>query len=890
MSKKVWFGVIPLALFILLVCQPLWPAAPKGHDWALHFYRIPIVTEMWQRGVLFSRWQPDLVLGYGSPLFLFYPPGSAYLLTALYWLTGQNGPLAYTLAFATALALATGGMFLLGRALYGGWGGWAATIAYTLSPHLLYQSYERGSLSNALAMALFPWALWGMVQLTKRPLPKWVVMTAVFLALIFLSHTAASLIFAPFLLLVGLTLAGRPSHPATSPALRPFLFLPLVAFLLGLGLAAFSWLPSLVEFPLTRYQVSAQGVNFRDYFASPLLAWPPTMVAKLHNAPLPKSAGAGLMVLALGGVATVLWQSWHGKRDWFNLLLMAIGGGMLFLTIPASAWVWENVTPLQNFQFPWRLLDIPVLCLALLSAKGLTAVSPKWQFPLLVAATLLLFANALPYLYPPRLANLPTKPTLADSGRVQQQWHIWGLTAWGEYSATTVTEWPADPPFPSAAQGASLGQKLQPVQGATILSSTPWQAEIALNLPQAANLTFETHYFPGWQAELVSNHQDLTITREGESPAGEPIPIEIDEKGRISIPVPAGEHTLFVYWGRTPIRWLADSLSVIALLGLGIMASRKWQVASKETPQTAAPNSPLIYLFLLLLIGKIVWLDQFDTPLISHPQNGQIPSATIPPWGNFNNHIQLSGYTLQPDGLLTLYWYAQQTNLPFYQVVINLVDARGVPAKIITNSLPGITLTNFWEAGQLTRDVYQLPIWLGQRPIGYQVGVMLVDPQTNQPVPVIDSPNGQVEINLGRLKLPPEMGESAPALGQFGGVIELQQITMPEQIKVGETAEFILFWHVLAQPTNDYTVFVHLLYPDGTLAATNDGPPVVGFYPTSYWERGEVVRDSHPWQAMVLPGRYLVQIGLYQPETGQRLPTTNDLGDRIIIGEIEVTE
>lgn len=898
MRSSKWFCIVPLVLLIGLVCQPLWPAPPKGHDWLLHFYRIPVVSSLWQSGVLFSRWQPDLVLGYGSPLFLFYPPGSAYLLTALYWLVGQNAPLAYTLSFVIALALAAVGMFLLGRALYGGWGAWMAAIAYTLSPHLLYQTYERGSLSNALAMGLFPWALWGMVQLAKRPFPKWVVITAVSLALIFLSHAAASLIFAPFLLLAAISyqLSAISNQQSATSAPRSSLLalrssLLLCTFLLGICLSAFSWVPGLAEFSATRYQASAQTVDFHHYFASPLLAWPPAMVAELHNAPLPKSAGVGLVLLAVGGVALTLWQSWRKKPDWFGLMLIGTGGGLLFLTTATSAWVWEHVTPLQNFQFPWRLLDIPVLCLALLAAKGLTAVSPKWQFPLTAAATLLLFANALPYLYPPRLNNLPTQLTPADASQAQQQWSIWGLTAWGEYSTATVPEWPGSPPFPQADQGATLGQKLQPITGATLISSTPWQAEIALNLPQAANVRFYTHYFPGWQARLVPSTQYSVLSD------GEGVAVEADENGRISIPMPAGEHTLFVYWGRTPVRWLADGLSLVALVVLiGVVwrgARSEERGVKNEERRANERNLPLSLLLLLLLIGKVAWVDRFDTPLVIHAQNGRISTTTQPTWGNFNNYLQLTGYELQPDGLLTLYWYAQQDDLPLYHILINLVDARGIPAKTITNPLPGTTPTNFWEAGQLTRDVYELPIRLGQRPIGYQVSVALVDPQTNQAVPLVDAPAGQVEVLLGRLKLPPpETAESTTApLVQFGDVIQLQQVRLPAQVKVGETAEISLLWHVLAPLPADYTIFIHLLHPDSTLAATNDGPPVNGFYPTSYWELGEHIRDEHPWQAALPPGRYQVQIGFYRPDTGERLPTTDgELGDRVTVGEIEVTD
>ena len=71
-------------LLVALACQPLLGLPPRGHDALLHYYRIPAVSRLWHDGILFSRWLPDLIYGYGSPLFNFYPPLSAYLLTALY--------------------------------------------------------------------------------------------------------------------------------------------------------------------------------------------------------------------------------------------------------------------------------------------------------------------------------------------------------------------------------------------------------------------------------------------------------------------------------------------------------------------------------------------------------------------------------------------------------------------------------------------------------------------------------------------------------------------------------------------------------------------------------------------------------------------------------------
>ena len=83
----------------------------------------------------------------------------------------------------------------------------------------------------------------------------------------------------------------------------------------------------------------------------------------------------------------------------------------------------------------------------------------------------------------------------------------------------------------------------------------------------------------------------------------------------------------------------------------------------------------------------------------------------------------------------------------------------------------------------------------------------------------------------------------------------------------------------------DYTLFVHVVRADGSLAAQFDGGPRGGLFPTGFWDDGAVVQDE---VLLDLPpdlesGRYSVLIGWYNQETGERLlarsggePVTNN--------------
>ncbi len=92
-----------------------------------------------------------------------------------------------------------------------------------------------------------------------------------------------------------------------------------------------------------------------------------------------------------------------------------------------------------------------------------------------------------------------------------------------------------------------------------------------------------------------------------------------------------------------------------------------------------------------------------------------------------------------------------------------------------------------------------------------------------------------------------------------------------------------LDWQVIAQPTDDYSILIHLRDGDGNLIASWDGPVAEGehgYYSTLVWEPGEYISDE---RAIKLPDGvdpvgegYRLVIGIYNTRTGERLPVTVD--------------
>ncbi len=103
-----------------------------------------------------------------------------------------------------------------------------------------------------------------------------------------------------------------------------------------------------------------------------------------------------------------------------------------------------------------------------------------------------------------------------------------------------------------------------------------------------------------------------------------------------------------------------------------------------------------------------------------------------------------------------------------------------------------------------------------------------------------------------------------------------------------------LRWQSLGKISEDYTVFLQVLDEQDRLVGQVDAWPRQGTYPTSRWERGEIVDDPYEIQlaADLPPGAYRLQVGLYLLATLRRLPLLDAQGqpidDKVIISGLKV--
>jgi hypothetical protein len=231
---------------------------------------------------------------------------------------------------------------------------------------------------------------------------------------------------------------------------------------------------------------------------------------------------------------------------------------------------------------------------------------------------------------------------------------------------------------------------------------------------------------------------------------------------------------------------------------------------------------------------------------------------------------------------LTLYWQARTTPSANWTMALQLVSP--VPGdttlRLNYNHWPGRgnLPTSAWPEGPIWRDHYVIPLPAGEYVTGaWRVQVAMIDPQSGQRVPVQQAGASVGDAaSLKLLRVPdgnPTLftdGQHPPEPPRFGEAAELRAYRIERDPTAWRVA---LAWESIAPLAADYTIFVHAYDAEGNLLATGDGPPRGGHFPTSLWQPGDRILDTHTLSMKDVAEDAVAQIavGLYDPTTGERI-------------------
>jgi len=117
--------------------------------------------------------------------------------------------------------------------------------------------------------------------------------------------------------------------------------------------------------------------------------------------------------------------------------------------------------------------------------------------------------------------------------------------------------------------------------------------------------------------------------------------------------------------------------------------------------------------------------------------------------------------------------------------------------------------------------------------------------------------------------------------------IALLDFRLEGPLRHGATVRLNALWQVLRPLDDDLMVFVHALDDEGNIWGQQDVELLSGERPTSQWSHGEIVAKRYEFQIRLDGPRagYHLEIGLYRPDTGERLLLADGQSSLLIRGD-----
>ncbi|HEY5330556.1 MAG TPA: hypothetical protein VIJ79_11775 [Acidobacteriaceae bacterium] len=610
---------------ILILCAALIAILPLlafgcscGHDIDFHLQSWFDAAQQFRHGTLLPHWTFSAAFNAGEPRFIFYPPLSWMFGALLTFLIPANLlPATYTVVCLAAAGFA---MHRLASHFVPPNAALIATALYIANPYMLFNAFERTAYAELLAAAWLP--LLFLAALRARPTVRGIALPV---ALLWLTNAPAAVmgcytlaVIIAVRLAISLRLNGMDGLARVESAAgsfgrlrtgsstaqlakyasysaqddefvegavkNPALKLALTSIAgttLGLALPAVYLIPAAYERRFVQIAMAIiPSMRFEDNF---IFGHTGDIEhdAVLHTASV---AALILLIAATAAVLTLLLRkppvsASRPQREARTtatcflcversipstaVILTVLTLCISFLLIPASSPLWNHLPELVFLQFPWRLLSVLAVVLALTVALLLRNVALRntvaIPLPLALVAALT-FAGIHTYRQHCYPEDLPTT-------RAQQFATHHGVDPTDEYTPNNADNdvlRADDPPYWLSTDPAAFAPGTTPNPAATDpnysgeptdTASAEAPHHLRLTLAQPEILILNLRDYPNW--EVTSGCPTCIAYMH--------FPHIQRDDGLIAIPLRAGDNTIDITWRRTLDQQIGRDLSIIAL-------------------------------------------------------------------------------------------------------------------------------------------------------------------------------------------------------------------------------------------------------------------------------------------------------------------------------------
>ncbi len=895
-----------LLLVIALSVMAAWPfilrgSLPRETDAELHVFRTAELGYALRAGAIYPRWAADFYYGYGYPIFNYYAPLTYYLANLLSLAIPGGAVFGTKAVFVLSFIIAGFSIYKIATQTSGrSAGGIVAAAGYLFAPYFyLIDSHLRGDLAEFLALAVGPLALWQLMAYYERPDRRRFTFSALAIAALILTHNLLALVYFALLAVYAgwrWVFVNEPlptENVSTNRYISPLqgfgikfitktpimLALPLV---LGVMLAAFFWLPVGLERNAVQLGnlIGPGHFDYRNHFLGTGELFGPSIPLDLGaiNPAFRFNLGIGQWVIALLGIAGLILKS-LSLKSLKPISNIAVWGliliGLIGLMLPVSLPVWDAVPLMKFMQFPWRLLGPAMLCVAILSGFSVylfDSLPNRIRQYAVTGLTLLPLIFTLPIFVPPAWGSFGATDQLAMLD-FEVNGLALGTTSTGDFVPAGVELVPGPNPdlldsYRDDGPIDKVNRHTLPEGAAVdIVRHRPTADLFTITSSEAFTLRLYTFMFDGWKASID----------------GQRVAIEVAKpEGFITVPVPAGEHTVRVWLGTTPARTLSTVISLIGV-GLLIIIGQFMPIPmppedKEDIPYRALSIGLAAFVVTAAVGGYLQWFQPHSEGLIAQP--AQYATHAYLQGGVDLIGYDIGGTTFQPGETidLTLYWKAREPAAGNYQAFVHLTS---IPAHTWGQSdklNPGDYPTTRWTPDRYVRDPHQLVIPPGTPPGDYTLRVGLWNHGSGVRQLILakdgeilgDSIALPIPITVTKTTTPPDIArlpldvvvdqEVVDGITLLGAEVEPGE-TLTNEL---ELLKLTLYWQVTDDNLPDYDIAIRLVNQDGSIPIEFSEPPVDGNYSTGQWASGEVIRDVHStWIDGSLPaGEYTVEVGV----------------------------
>lgn len=352
----------------------------------------------------------------------------AYWLAEIFHLLGWSFLDSVKIIYALAFVFSAAGMFALARYIFdqsdvppdaSQGAGLLAAALYVYFPYHLATVFVRGAYGEAVAWALFPFALKALLVLNSRArgTARDFVAPVIWFALLMLAQPGLAILFGVLAIIAVLVLMPREERKKRSWYRSPAVYAPLP----GLALGAVFLIPGLTQ--QSQFTAANGFVRaFVDLFQLLTASWGVSLPKGNFLEAFPYQIGIaalGLTVLALALLFQARGSSFNDQAKVtanparrVTLFAVVTSVVLVVLMLPIASFVWD--LGLNLFvQYPFQLLAFVGFLLALAAASICVVDRRFTQLPLLASLVIVPVLAAYSYLAPTFLDFAPSQPALA---------------------------------------------------------------------------------------------------------------------------------------------------------------------------------------------------------------------------------------------------------------------------------------------------------------------------------------------------------------------------------------------------------------------------------------------------------------------------------------------